>query len=177
MDFIIKKGNHYSNWFNFPFFTLRRSIKFQFMIDSSAHYTFNNHYVGVGSLRIATTTLQNEDDYDWNKLFGLSNSWNPHQSSARLCWRRLNEEQYQICLYTYDNGIKTISKEMTLDYDTYYGARIIVSTNNFYLLFKDSSIILPRKSESLFPIKTILKPYFGGTSVAPHDIKIKINIV
>jgi len=160
MDFIIKKGNHYSNWFNFPFFTLRRSIKFQFMIDSSAHYTLNN-----------------EDDYDWNKLFGLSNSWNVHQSSARLCWRRLNKEQYQICLYTYDNGIKTISKEMTLDYDTYYGARIIISTNNFYLLFKDSSIILPRKSESLFPIKMILKPFFGGTSVAPHDMKIKINVV
>jgi hypothetical protein len=130
------------------------------MIDSSSHYTFNN-----------------EDDYDWNKLFGLSNSWNAHQSSARLCWRRLNEEQFQICLYTYDNGIKTISKEMTLDYDTFYGARIIISSNNFYLIFKDSSIVLPRKSEILFPIKTILKPYFGGTSVAPHDIKIKINIV
>jgi len=171
MDFIIKKGNHYSNWFNLPFFRFGRSIKFQFMIDSSAHYTFNNHYV------IATTTLQNEDNYDWNNLFGLSNSWNPHQSSARLCWRRLNEEQYQICLYTYDNGIKTISKEMILDYNTFYGARIIVSTNNFYLLFKDSSIILPRKSERLFPIKTILKPYFGGKSVAPHDIKIKINVV
>jgi hypothetical protein len=160
MDFIIKKGNHYSNWFNLPFFRFGRSIKFQFMIDSSANYTLNN-----------------EDDYDWNKLFGLSNNWNHHQSSARLCWRRLNEEQYQICLYTYDNGIKTISKEMTLDYNTFYGARIIVSTNNFYLLFKDSSIILPRKSESLFPIKLVLKPYFGGTSVAPHDIKIKINIV
>jgi hypothetical protein len=160
MDFIIKKGNHYSNWFNFPFFTLRRSIKFQFMIDSSSHYTFNN-----------------EDDYDWNKLFGLSNSWNVHQSSARLCWRRLNEEQYQICLYTYDNGIRVISKEMTLDYNTYYGARIIISRNNFYLLFKDMSLILPRRSEELFPIKLVLKPYFGGTSVAPHDIKIKINIV
>jgi len=160
MDFIIKKGNHYSNWFNLPFFRFGRSIKFQFMIDSSANYTLNN-----------------EDDYDWNKLFGLSNNWNHHQSSARLCWRRLNEEQYQICLYTYDNGIKTISKEMTLDYNTFYGTRIIVSTNNFYLLFKDSSIILPRKSESLFPIKLVLKPYFGGTSVAPHDIKIKINIV
>jgi hypothetical protein len=130
------------------------------MIDSSSHYTFNN-----------------EDDYDWNKLFGLSNSWNHHQSSARIGWRRLNEEQYQICLYTYDNGVRVISREMNLDYNTYYGARIIVSTNNFYLLFKDSSIILPRKSENLFPIKTILKPYFGGTSVAPHDVKIKINIV
>jgi hypothetical protein len=160
MEYIIKKGRHYSNWFNFPFFTLRRSIKFQFMIDSSSHYTFNN-----------------EDDYDWNKLFGLSNSWNHHQSSARIGWRRLNEEQYQICLYTYDNGVRVISREMNLDYNTYYGARIIVSTNNFYLLFKDSSIILPRKSENLFPIKTILKPYFGGTSVAPHDVKIKINIV
>lgn len=160
MDYIIKKGNHYSNWFKFPFFRFGRSIKFQFMINSSAHYTFNN-----------------EDDYDWNKLFGLSNSWNVHQSSARLCWRRLNEEQYQICLYTYDNGIRVISKEMTLEYNTYYGARIIISTNNFYLLFKDSSIILARRSEKLFPIKTILKPYFGGTSVAPHDIKIKINIV
>ena len=136
MEYIIKKGRHYSNWFNFPFFTLRRSIKFQFMIDSSSHYTFNN-----------------EDDYDWNKLFGLSNSWNHHQSSARIGWRRLNEEQYQICLYTYDNGVRVISREMNLDYNTYYGARIIVSTNNFYLLFKDSSIILPRKSENLFPIK------------------------
>jgi len=125
MEYIIKKGKHYSNWFNFPFFTTKKSIKFQFMIDSSSHYTLNN-----------------EDDYDWNKLFGLSNSWNAHESSARLCWRRLNEEEFQVCLYTYDNGIKTISKEMTLDYDTYYGARIIVSTNNFYLLFKDSSIIL-----------------------------------
>jgi hypothetical protein len=42
MEYIIKKGKHYSNWFKFPFFTLRRSIKFQFMIDSSSHYTFNN---------------------------------------------------------------------------------------------------------------------------------------
>jgi hypothetical protein len=160
MDYIIKKGNHYSNWFKFPFFRFGRSIKFQFMIDSSSHYTLNT-----------------EDDYDWNKLFGLSNGLNSHQSSARIAWRRLNEEQYEICLYTYDNGIKVISKEMTLDYNTFYGARIIISTNNFYLLFKDISLILPRRSEKLFPIKTILKPYFGGTSVAPHDIKIKINVV
>lgn len=160
MEYIIKKGKHYSNWFNFPFFTTRRSIKFEFIIDSSSHYTLNN-----------------EDDYDWNKLFGLSNSWNVHKSSARLSWRRLNEEQYQICLYTYDNGIRVISKEMNLDYNTFYGARIIVSTNNFYLLFKDTSIILPRRSERLFPFKLVLKPYFGGTSVAPHDIKIKINVL
>lgn len=158
MEYIIKKGNHYSNWFNFPFFKFGRSIKFQFKIDSSSHYTLNN-----------------EDDYDWNKLFGLSNSWNHQTSSARICWRRLNEEQYQICLYTYDNGVKVISKEMNLDYDVYYGARLIISTNNFYLLFKDSSIILPRRSEKLFPFKLVLKPYFGGTSVAPHDINIKIN--
>ena len=160
MEYIIKKGKHYSNWFNFPFFKFGRSIKFQFMIDSSSRYTFNT-----------------EDDYDWNKLFGLSNSWNHQQSSARIGWRRLNEEQYQICLYTYDNGIKIVSKEMNLDYDTYYGARLIISTNNFYLLFKDSSIILPRRSEKLFPFKLVLKPYFGGTSVAPNDIKIKINIL
>ena len=160
MDYIIKKGKHYSNWFNFPFFTFRRSIKFQFMIESSAHYTLNN-----------------EDDFDWNKLFGLSNSWNPHQSSARICWRRLNEEKFQICLYTYDDGIRTISKEMDLFYDTFYGARIIISRNNFYLLFKDTSIILPRRSEKLFPIKTVLKPYFGGTSAAPQDINIKINLL
>ncbi len=130
------------------------------MIESSAHYTLNN-----------------EDDYDWNKLFGLSNSWHPHESSARICWRRLNEEQYQICLYTYDDGVRITSKEIDLYYDTFYGARIIISRNNFYLLFKDMSIIFPRKSEKLFPIRTVLKPYFGGTSVAPHDIKIKINIV
>jgi hypothetical protein len=158
MDYIIKKGKHYSNWFNFPFFTFRRSIKFHFIIESSAHYTLNN-----------------EDDYDWNKLFGLSNAWNSHESSARICWRRLNEEQYQVCLYTYDNGIRNITKEINLYYDTFYGARIIISRNNFYLLFKDSSLILQRRSEKLFPIKTILKPYFGGTTPAPHDIKIKIN--
>jgi hypothetical protein len=160
MEYIIKKGKHYSNWFNFPFFTTRRSIKFQFMIDSSSHYTLNN-----------------EDDYDWNKLFGLSNSWNAHESSARICWRRYNEEQFQICLYAYDNGIRVISKEINLDYNTFYGARIIVSSNNFYLLFKDSSIILPRRSFKLSPFKLVLKPYFGGTSVAPNDIKIKINVL
>jgi len=160
MDYTIKKGNHYSNWFKFPFFTFRRSIKFQFMIESSAHYTLNN-----------------EDDFDWNKLFGLSNSWNHHQSSARICWRRLNEEKFQVCLYTYDDGVKIVSKEIDLFYDTFYGARIIISRNNFYLLFKDSSIILPRRNERLAFLKLVLKPYFGGTSVAPHDIKIKINIV
>jgi len=160
MDYTIKKGKHYSNWFKFPFFTFRRSIKFQFMIESSAHYTLNN-----------------EDDFDWNKLFGLSNGLNPHESSARIAWRRLNEEEYQICLYTYDNGVRIVSKEINLFYDTFYGARIIISRNNFYLLFKDTSIIMPRKSEKLFPIKLILKPYFGGNTVAPKDIKIQINII
>ena len=160
MDYIIKKGKHYSNWFKFPFFTFRRSIKFQFMIESSAHYTLNT-----------------EDDYDWNKLFGLSNGWNPHQSSARICWRRFDEEQFEVCLYTYDDGVRVTSSPIKLFYDSFYGARIIISRNNFYLLFKDTSIIFPRKSEKLFPIKTVLKPYFGGTSVAPHDIKIKINVV
>jgi len=130
------------------------------MIDSSSNYTLNN-----------------EDDFDWNKLFGLSNGFNHHQSSARIAWRRLNEEQYQICLYTYDDGVKTLSKEINLFYDTFYGARIIISRNNFYLLFKDSSIILPRRSEKLFPIKTVLKPYFGGNTVAPKDIKIQINLL
>lgn len=160
MEYIIKKGKHYSNWFNFPFFTTKRSIKFQFMIDSSSHYTLNN-----------------EDDYDWNKLFGLSNSWNLHESSARLCWRRLNEEEFQVCLYIYDNGIRTISREINLSYDTFHGARIIISRHNFYLFFRDESIILQKESKKLFPLKLILKPYFGGTSVAPKDIKIKINVL
>jgi len=160
MDYIIKKGNHYSNWFRFPFFKLGRSIKFQFKIDSSAHYHFND-----------------SDMYDWNKLFGLSNSWNHHDSSARICWRAVDEKQYAICLYTYDNGIRNISNEIKLDYNVYYGARIIISTNNFYLLFKDTSLILPRRSEKLFPIKLVLKPFFGGNKTAPHDIKIKINVL
>jgi len=160
MEYIIKKGKHYSNWFRFPFLRIGRSIKFQFMIESSAHYTLNS-----------------EDDFYWNKLFGLSNSWNHHESSARIGWRRLDEERYQICLYTYDDGVKIVSKEMNLFYDTFYSARIFISRNNFYLLFKDSSIIIPRKSEKLFPIKLVLKPFFGGNTVAPKDIKIQINMV
>ena len=160
MEYIIKKGKHYSNWFRFPFFTTRRSIKFQFKIDSSSHYEFND-----------------EDKFDWNKLFGLSNSWNHQTSSARIAWRAFDEKQYEICLYTYDNGIREMSKSIKLDYDTFYGARIIVSRHNFYLLFRDTSLIVAKRTMKLFPIKLVLKPFFGGNKTAPTDIKIKINVL
>lgn len=158
-EYIIKKGKHYSNWFRFPFFTFNRSIKFYFNINSSSHYVFND-----------------DNKYDYNKLFGLSNSYHHQISSARIGWRAISEEQYAVCLYCYDDNKRIISNEILLNYDTFYGARIIISKNNYYLLFKDSSLILQRYTQSMFPIRMILKPFFGGDNAAPNEIKIQINV-
>jgi len=159
MDYLIKKGKHYSNWFTFPLFTFRKSIKFQFKIEKESHYE-----------------LIGEDKWDWNKMFGLSNDWNHHTSSARICWRAVDENHYEVCLYCYDDGIRQISDPIKLQYGLTYGARIIISRNYFYLYFKDTFLTLARRKSSLFPMKLILKPFFGGNQTAPKDIKVSINV-
>ena len=159
MDFLIKKGSHYSNNF---FHKLLNILNFR----KSSIYL----------VRFSDTCkyqLPKEDQGDINKLFGFSLGLH-HKNSARCgwCW---NNNQLEIWAYWYDNGIRKYQFIQSVEIgENYYleiknlGDKWEFSISNYA---KVNKIQVP-KSKTLINFGYILWPYFGGNQPSPHDISI-----
>ena len=118
--------------------------------------------------------LKDNDQYDWNKLVGLSEYLNPRKSSVRLAWRYnlesklieigyFIEKDYQIeseMLCNVEPG-----KEVEVEIKCNYKTTTVRAGNNFvttgytlnnYIFFK-------------------AHPYFGGNKKAPHKMSLTLT--
>ena len=127
--YTIKKGKHRSGWrYNT---TRSNSFNIEVIFDESAQYT----------------TVDPVNQYDVNKLWGVSDCGNNHSDFEKITTVNINETNRMhltISKNSYElrvNGvIKTVSRPCSGDYKRYK-----------------------------------LYPYFGGDETAPHTIKIMIK--
>jgi len=118
---------------------------------------------------------------DWNKGAGWSYGFNIHGDSVRWAWRA--DKQYnaiEICIYLYQNGIRTTSKEsiyVPINQDIFIrlranGAFASLFTREFETGIR-RSITAPFTAKKRWGRWSGL--YFGGNASAPKDITIHME--
>ena len=153
MEYTIKAGKHYSGMF--------RKFKFS----SNCVYNLN----GI-------------DQYDINKLFGWSQLYH-EDNSCRIGWS-WNLTSNSMDVYSYCHVDKKIvsQKLCTCKLDTWYIGQIWLDKNQYYfrILDADNNNILGYDiipSDYKVNLGYTLKPFFGGTLVAPHEMNITLENV
>lgn len=118
--------------------------------------------------------LDEPDQLDWNKLFGIGFFPGHHVASYRFAWRWLEAMgKIELAAYWYQNGkrhwfpITTVKLMEPIELKIQYQAGNIefkTSTGNSFV------------TSGKWPwIGYKLGLYFGGNKTAPHDIKIQIT--
>ena len=160
-EFLIRQGEHYAT----PRLTETfgpSSLKFRATFDESARYTFEDR-----------SMQQNK-----NKLMGFSDcSSLHHENSARFAWQWFND-QLEIYAYCYVDSVRVeeFLGVVEIGEENLYELTIGEEAYDFYLdgAFKTS---VKRSDNCPEGTKYLLYPYFGGTVPAPHDVKVKIEMI
>jgi hypothetical protein len=161
--YTIPKGKHHSGYIFKPHIK-KRFLEHQIRFDNTSTYFFSD-----------------EDQYDINKLFGLSFGLH-HNNSIRFGWRSTGgySNQVEILSYTYKDGknIKDYEDDLLItfvDIDKFYTYRIFIDDYSYTLTILDDNKIKGRKviQHNNLPFWGYhLYPYFGGNKKAPHDINL-----
>jgi len=155
--YTIKCGKHKSR--NRYKTTRTDQLSFQVIFDESAKYT----------------SVDPINQYDVNKLYGLSDCGSSHtESSIRFGWRWLNDS-LEILWFKHVNGNFSFAKIKSIDIDQIVDFSITFDHRNYYMSVGGDVVTVPRPCGGGGIRKYYLWPYFGGNEVAPHDIKIKIK--
>jgi hypothetical protein len=152
--FNIKEGSHSSS--NALEFTNKSSWNFKFQFDSSAIYK--------------TTDPINQ--WDVNKLIGLSDDGLHQKNSARFGWRWLNNK-LELLAYTHYKGNFEFEKITDIEIGKEYIGTI--QYGDEYTFICDGKVVTMRRDKNVPANNYYLWPYFGGDETAPHDIKIRVS--
>lgn len=118
--------------------------------------------------------LSAENQEDVNKIFGIGFYPYHRMNSVRFGWNYLEKDFIRIWSYWYLDSVR---------YCRYMGDVVIGKTytytiiprpysHNLHVLGRGLSATVPVPSR---PLGYVLGPYFGGNSVAPHDMEIIIE--
>jgi hypothetical protein len=164
---LIKKGNHYPV-FNFEDIGISLNKK---RMSKDVLFTSSCVYTSDEILYMSS----------WNKLFGFSIGHH-HKNSVRVGWRHvedITEQTIQLCLYTYQNGKRIISKEtIKVSINIFYYIKIERDGSRVSLYVKQgdttSTIELDFIKPKFIEFNYNLRTYFGGEDPAPRDVEILI---
>lgn len=164
----IQKGKHYSSCSTLKFHFNKKSIKFNISFSDDCIYN-----------------LESSDQFDINKLFGLSYGLH-HKNSARFGWRwNLEKKKFEILAYVYRDGkrineweediliaeIKPVliyEMEIIKDNENYI---FTVTTTNRKNIYKKTI----KCGNECNDFGYHLFPYFGGNQKAPHNMLILLS--
>jgi len=141
--------------------------------------------------------LDNEDQKDWNKLFGFSFGFFPlfkqymqHQNSFRIGWRYNPEsDKIEITPYYYIDGKRHFNTDpkdiISLNLNECYIITICVDVAGGYIKARHSNktfitdvFFVPFYNTNVYKPYGFKAPlYFGGTDKTPQDIEIIIENV
>lgn len=158
--FAIEKGGHSSS--NSLEWTRRDVISFEFEFDSTAVYE----------------TADPVNQYDVNKLFGVSDGGFHTRNSARFGWRWV-DGRLEVMAYTHLNGVFHFEKICDAEIGRVYSGSISLG-DAYSFSCTDGAQAHLVSMERWAPVKGsryYLWPYFGGDESAPHDITVKIRYV
>lgn len=127
--------------------------------------------------------LDNGDQFDWNKLCGITYGLlNIHEYSTRFVWRYSPENnKIEIAAYWYKNGERNFYFLCPLDLNEKYFFSMNI-TQDGYVKFcvKEEDGVTKLAEFDLYMGEEILSKnkyqngiYFGGNRRAPHKIEIK----
>ncbi|MFM2392754.1 MAG: hypothetical protein RLZZ546_736 [Bacteroidota bacterium] len=163
--FTIRKNRHSSKLFGFlPHFgfTFKNIIKFSAKFDDNCLYD-----------------LHDVDNWDANKLYGVSTSYNHMIQSGRIGWRCLDGENIEVLAFVHDNH-KFLEAQVlgTVKPNEWFNCSIVVKDYSFFFSFTKNNntnvILIPKKTKG-WKFKYKLFPFFGGNESAPHDMTIWIK--
>lgn len=165
MIFRIPAGKHRARPFRFGLWWRRTSLSWVVKFDESCRYN-----------------LGNEDQMDVNKLVGIGYLWHHHNDSARFGWRYdVDTGRIILSAYCYVSGRRVIQHICFCEIGKEYQIEIKALSYAYYLAAYDNTgKTIGWASVDHYHNKRLqyrLGPYFGGQSVAPHDIKIQIERV
>ena len=160
-EFLIPVGAHYATP-KLMETTEATRVEFRATFDESARY------------ELADPSLQS----NINKMMGFSDcNSHHHLNSARFGWRWF-DNQLEIHAYCYVNSIRVHEIVGTVDIneENHYE---ISATEDAYLFFLngEQKVSIPRTGSCKEGLNYMLYPYFGGSVPAPHDVRIKIQIL
>lgn len=154
--YTIQKGEHSSgNHFNL---TQSTHLEAYIQLTESCNYNLNSI-----------------DQFDINKLVGLSDALSHSDSSVRFGWRSL-EGQLEIHGYIRSNGQHTSYLLGTVKPDEVFYVRIQIYPDEYRLKLRNQETRIGRASQYT-GIRYQLYPYFGGNQTAPHKIQINIKVI
>lgn len=122
--------------------------------------------------------LGNENQLDWNKLFGLGYLWSLHTDSARFSWRYKKEKDcIELGAYAYVSGERIMGYigDVEIGMEAKMSLTIFQNGYNFYFEqegYSDTVTISKRVNKK---VSYKLGLYFGGNEVSPHDMHVTIN--
>lgn len=160
-DFLIRKGEHYASPRLMETFG-EQSLKFRATFDASARYTLDD------------PAMQSNK----NKLMGFSdcNGFH-HENSARFGWQWSNDnlEIYAYC-YVDSMRVEKYLGTVAIDEENLYEIVIGEKDYTFFMNGEPKGSII-RSTDCTRGVNYMLYPYFGGSVPAPHDVRIKIEML
>lgn len=111
-----------------------------------------------------------KDGDDINKLYGIT-SIKIHENSARIGWRYIGDEKFEIFAYYYVRGIRDWYLITTVNVDQLVNYSIDVS-NNQYTFGANNKWCHVSDTKNILAARSF--PYFGGNNTAPHKMYFKI---
>lgn len=160
-EFVIRAGEHYASP-RLMETTKVKKVTFLATFDESARYAFADE----------------SQQADINKLMGFSDcATHHHENSARFGWRWFNE-QLEIHAYCYVDSVRVHELVGTVDIGD-ENRYEITATSDAYEFFINGEMkaTIARTQTCEEGLNYMLYPYFGGTVSAPHDVRIKIQML
>lgn len=119
--------------------------------------------------------MEDNDQFDLNKLAGLSFGRSHHTNSARVCWCYNSETQLiELFSYIYNNKKREFKHITNCNIDSDCMASIVV--NDETVDFKINGVPITCAKSKWPNWGYRLFPYFGGDKVAPHDINVWLSM-
>jgi len=117
-----------------------------------------------------------QDQYDWNKLIGISNTLNPRKESIRFVWRyNIHFDNFEIAVYREKNNKWDVQKLTYVLKEAYLTMKFNSDTVELYGYdgrnLNHAVIVLEFKKNKV-SLRT--NPYFGGNIPAPHCMNLNL---
>ncbi len=157
VTYLIRRGQHYCDLR--PLKTVNvTTMNFLAKFDQSAIYQ----------------TINADNQYDINKLWGFSEGYNNQYNSARIGWG-YSSGAIRLYGYVYSRGVRYYQEITTVLPEQEINCSIRIAGSTYVLSANGASVTLPRGTTASTAKGLQQYPYFGGDEVAPHNISIFIK--
>jgi hypothetical protein len=120
------------------------------------------------------STVDPQNQYDINKLFGFTEGQDPHFNSARIGWS-YNNGALRLYAYAYTNGQRFSQEISSISIGETISCLIRPEGNTYLFKVDQKEIRLGRANTAQIVSGYQLFPYFGGDETAPHLVRIFIR--